>query len=61
MAQAVSRWPLTVEARVRARVNPCEIYGGQSGTWTGFLRVLWFSPVNMTLHCHFPNSYHLGR
>jgi hypothetical protein len=25
MAQAVSRWPLTAESRVRARVNPCEI------------------------------------
>jgi hypothetical protein len=32
MAQAVSRWPLTAEARVRARVNPCGICGGQSGT-----------------------------
>jgi hypothetical protein len=36
MAQVVSRRPLTVEARVRARVNPCGIYGGQSGTGTGF-------------------------
>jgi hypothetical protein len=25
MAQAVSRWPLTAEARVRSRVNPCGI------------------------------------
>jgi hypothetical protein len=32
MAQAVSRWPLTAEARVRARVNPCGICGGQSST-----------------------------
>jgi hypothetical protein len=32
MAQAVSRWPVTAEARVRARVNPCGICGGQSGT-----------------------------
>jgi hypothetical protein len=24
----VSRWPLTAEARVRARVNPCGICGG---------------------------------
>jgi hypothetical protein len=36
MAQAVSRRPLTAEARVRARVNPCGICGGQSGTGTGF-------------------------
>jgi hypothetical protein len=36
MAQAVSRRPLTSEARVRSRVSPCGIYGGQSGTGTGF-------------------------
>jgi hypothetical protein len=35
MAQVVSRWPLTVEARVRARVSPCRICGGQSGTGAG--------------------------
>jgi hypothetical protein len=32
----VSGRPLTAEARVRARVNPCGICGGQSGTGTGF-------------------------
>jgi hypothetical protein len=47
MAQAVSRRPLTTEARVRAQVNPCGICDGQSGTGTGFLRVLRFSPVNI--------------
>jgi hypothetical protein len=36
MAQAVSRRPLTAESQVRARVNPCGICGGQSGTGTGF-------------------------
>jgi hypothetical protein len=36
MAQAVSRRPLTAEARVRSRVSPCGICGGQSGTGTGF-------------------------
>ena len=32
MAQALSRRPLTAEARVRSRVSPCGICGGQSGT-----------------------------
>jgi hypothetical protein len=36
MAQAVSLRPLTAEARVRSRVSPCGICGGQSGTGTGF-------------------------
>jgi hypothetical protein len=36
MAQAVCRWPLTAEAQVRARVDPCDICGGQSGTGAGF-------------------------
>jgi hypothetical protein len=36
MVQAVSRRPLTVEARVRAIVNPCGIFGEQSGTGTSF-------------------------
>jgi hypothetical protein len=48
MAQVVSRWPLTVEAWVRARVNPCGICGGQSGTGTGL------SPSSSV----FPSIYH---
>jgi hypothetical protein len=46
MAQAVSRRPLTAEARVRARVNPSGICCGQSGTGTGF-SPRSFSPVNI--------------
>jgi hypothetical protein len=40
MAQAVNRWPLTAEARVRTQVSPCGICDGQSGTGYDFLRVL---------------------
>jgi hypothetical protein len=47
MAQAVSRRPLTAEARVPSRVTPCGICGGQSCTVTGFSpRLIRFSPVN---------------
>jgi hypothetical protein len=42
IAQAVSRWLPTAEARVQTRVYSCGIYGGQSGAEAGFLRVLGF-------------------
>jgi hypothetical protein len=45
MAQAVSRRPLATEARVSSRVSPCGIFGGQSGTGTGF------SPSSSVLPC----------
>jgi hypothetical protein len=45
MAQAVSRRHLTAKARVRARVNPCGVCGGQSETGTGF------SPSSTVLPC----------
>jgi hypothetical protein len=47
MAQAVSRRPLTAEARFRARVNPCGFCGGEWHWGRFFLRDLRFSPVNI--------------
>jgi hypothetical protein len=47
MVEAVSRRPLTLEARVRSRVIPCGICGGQSDTGTGF------SPSTSVSPCQF--------
>jgi hypothetical protein len=49
MVQAVSRCPLTAEDRVRARVNPCGIYG-QSSTWAGF------SPSSSVSPCQYHST-----
>jgi hypothetical protein len=51
MAQAVSHWPLTAEARVLARVNPRGICGGQSGTGAGF------SPTSSGFPCQYCNKF----
>jgi hypothetical protein len=60
MAQVVSRRPLTAEARVRDRVNPCGICGGQNGTGTGLSTSSLVFPLSMSFHSRSPNSYHLG-
>jgi hypothetical protein len=60
MTQVVSRRPLTAEARVRARVNPRGICGGQIGTGTGF------SPSSSVFPCQYHSTvalqthYHMG-
>jgi hypothetical protein len=50
MAQAVSRRPSTAESRVRSRVSPCGVCGGQSGTGTGF------SPSTLVFPCQFHST-----
>jgi hypothetical protein len=50
MSQAVSRRPLTAEARVQARISPCGICGGQRGTVTGF------SPSSSGLACQYHST-----
>jgi hypothetical protein len=50
MGQAVSRRPLTAEARVPFRVSPSGICGGQSSTGTGF------SPSISVFPCQFHST-----
>jgi hypothetical protein len=50
MAQAVSRRPLTAEARFRSRVSACGICGVQSGTGTGS------SPSTSVFPCQFHST-----
>jgi hypothetical protein len=56
MGQAVSRRPLTAEARVRALVSPCGVCGGKSDTGTGFSLSSWAFPCQchstVALHTH---------
>jgi hypothetical protein len=48
MAQEVSRRPLAAEARIRSRVSPCGICGGQNGTG--------FSTSNSDFTCQFHST-----
>jgi hypothetical protein len=47
MGQAVIRRPFTAEALFGFMVILCELFGGQSGTGTVFLRVLWLSHISI--------------
>ena len=49
-AQAVSRRPLTAEARARSRVGPCGFCGGQSGAGTGFSPSTSIFPLSISFH-----------
>jgi hypothetical protein len=55
MPQRVSRRPLTAEALVRSQASPYLIYGGLSGTRTGFYLENLVPPVSNIppmLHTH---------
>ena len=58
VAQAVSRRPLTAEARVLSRVSPCGICGGQSGAVTSFPLSISFHWCSITLKNE--NTNHLS-
>jgi hypothetical protein len=62
MAQAVSRRPLTAKARVRARIGPCGVCGGQSGSGTGFSTSssVFSCQYHSTVAAHGLRMYHLG-
>jgi hypothetical protein len=60
MAQAVSCWSFTADARVRACVSPCGICGGQSGAGTSFSQSFYFL-LSISFHRGFCTYiYHLG-
>jgi hypothetical protein len=50
MVQAVSRRPLTAEARCRSGPSPCGICGGQSGTGTGFFSEYFSFSLSISFH-----------
>jgi hypothetical protein len=60
MAQVVSRRPLIAEDRVRARVSPCGICGGQSGSGSGFSPSTSVSPVSIFPPWFSMLIYHMG-
>jgi hypothetical protein len=55
VAQPVSSWIVTAEAGLRSQLIASRICAGKSSTETGFLRVLWLSPVSIisaVIHTH---------
>jgi hypothetical protein len=57
LPQAVSRWPFTVNARVRARGSPCGICGNREALGQVYVRVLRFL---LSVSFHRGSPHHLG-
>jgi hypothetical protein len=60
IALAVSRRPLTAEARVRTQADPYRICGGQSGTGTDSSYEIFGFPLSVSFHRGSILIYHLG-
>jgi hypothetical protein len=56
MAQAVSYRPLTTKTQLQSQASVCEICGGQSVNWTGFLPALRSPSVSIILPTLQPHS-----
>ena len=52
MAQTVSPWSLTAEARFRYEMSPSNIFGGHSNTWTGFALSVSFQQCSIPIFIH---------
>jgi hypothetical protein len=60
ISEAIRHLPLTAESRVRSRIGPCDICGGQSGTGTVFSPSSSAVPFNFIPLWFSVLIYHLG-
>jgi len=61
MAQVVSHWPVTADTHVWSQARPCGIFGGWSGSGTGFTPNTSVSSViiiERAFHIHVSLLYH---
>jgi hypothetical protein len=62
MPQAASSGPLTAETWIRARIIPCGVCGGQSGTeaWSKFFSEFFDFPLTVSFHRDSILMHHQG-
>jgi hypothetical protein len=61
MAQVISHWPLTADTHIWSQARPCGIFGGWSGSGTGFIPSTAVSSVIIiqpAFHIHVSFLYH---